>query len=119
MTLTVSNDLRVIEDELIQGKLLCPSCKGVLRAWGSARVRRVRTISGVTNIRPRRTRCTSCSKTHVLLPDKLLLRRVDEVDVIGSALLRSSLGDRYNKIATATSRPLSTVRGVVCLKLCK
>jgi predicted amidophosphoribosyltransferase len=111
MTLTVSNDLPVMEDESIQGKPLCPSCKGVLRPWGSARVRTVRTISGVTNIRPRRTRCASCSKTHVLIPDKLLLRRVDEVDVIGSALLRSSLGDRYNKIATAISRPLSTVRG--------
>lgn len=111
MTLIVSDDLRVTEDELIQSKLLCPSCKGVLRPWGSARVRTVRTISGVTTVRPRRTRCTSCSKTHVLLPDKLLLRRVDEVDVIGSALLRSSLGDGYNKVATAISRPLSTVRG--------
>jgi len=70
-------------------------------------VRTVRTTSGVTTVRPRRTRCASCSKTHVLLPDKLLLRRVDEVDVIGSALLRSSLGDRYNKIATAISRPLT------------
>lgn len=67
-------------------------------------------VSGVSTVRPRRARCAKCSKTHVLLPDRLLLRRVDEVDVIGSALLRSSLGDGYNKIATAISRPVSTVR---------
>ena len=110
MTLIVSSNERVVEDELIQGKLSCPSCKGVLSPWGSARTRTVRMVSGVSTVRPRRARCAKCSKTHVLLPDRLLLRRVDEVDVIGSALLRSSLGDGYNKIATAISRPVSTVR---------
>ena len=110
MTLIVSSGQRVAEDELIQSKLSCPSCKGVLRPWGYGRRRTVRLKVGVTEVTPRRTRCTNCSKTHILLPDKLLLRRVDEVEVVGSALLRSSLGDGYNKIATAISRPLSTVR---------
>ena len=111
MALIVSSNSCVVEDELSKGKLLCPSCKGVLRPWGRCRTRTVRLKDGVTEVTPRRTRCTNCSKTHILLPDKLLLRRVDEVEVVGSALLRSSLGDGYNKVATAISRPLSTVRG--------
>ena len=110
MALIVSSNSCVVEDELSKGKLLCPSCKGVLRPWGRCRTRTVRLKDGVTEVTPRRSRCTSCSKTHALLPNKLLLRRVDEVDVIGSALLMSSTGDGYNKIATAVSRPISTVR---------
>lgn len=110
MVLIVSSSEGVVEDDLSQGKLLCPNCNGVLRPWGSSRDRVVRLKVGVDRIAPRRSRCSGCSKTHVLLPNKLLLRRVDEIDVIASALLKSSQGDGYHKIAAAISRPVSTTR---------
>lgn len=46
-----------------------------------------------------------------MLPVSLLLRRCDEVSVIGNALLRSAVGQGYGPIAWALERPLSTVRG--------
>jgi hypothetical protein len=48
--------------------LHCPGCGGQLRPWGFARSRSLRLPGGArTLLRPRRTRCASCTATHVLL----------------------------------------------------
>lgn len=111
MTLIVATDPDVSEAELLNGELFCPSCSGVLRPWGYARFRTVRMVDGTTTVCPRRSRCGDCSKTSVLLPEHLLVRRVDEAAVIGSALVQSAEGAGYRKIALNICRPETTVRG--------
>ena len=111
MALIVSSDPDVGEVELLDGKLSCPSCNGVLRPWGHARSRTIRMSDGLKAVRPRRSRCRDCSKTSVLLPDYLLVRRVDEAAVIGSALVQKAGGIGHRKIALDICRPETTVRG--------
>ncbi len=48
---------------------------------------------------PRRARCRACLATHVLLLDVCLLRRQDEVAVIGAAIVAMVAGDGYRRIA--------------------
>lgn len=75
-----------VEFELVGGVLSCPSCRGMLRPWGCARERVVRGSGGDLVLVPRRAKCRGCEGTHVLLPDLALLRRRDEVAVIGAAI---------------------------------
>ena len=111
MTLIVASDPEVSEAELLGGRLFCPSCNGVLRRWGYARFRTIRMCDGVEVVHPRRSRCRDCSKTSVLLPDYLLVRRVDEAAVIGSALVQKAQGIGHRRIAIDICRPETTVRG--------
>ena len=60
---------------------------------------------------PRRTRCSSCGRTHVLLAASMLLRRADGVAVIGAALLAKAAGAGHRTIAAGTGRAVGTVRG--------
>lgn len=60
---------------------------------------------------PRRTRCSGCGRTHVLLAASLLARRADDVAVIGAALLARAAGAGHRTIAAGNGRPASTVRG--------
>jgi hypothetical protein len=55
--LTVNGDRDVVERQLGNGWLACPSCGGVLGRWGNAVTRRVRQL-GVDDVlvTPRRTR---------------------------------------------------------------
>jgi len=102
----------LVESELLGGRLECPSCRGVLGPWGHARRRVVRRTAGLlTRLRPRRARCRACRQTHVLLPDVVLLRRRDEVAVIGAALVAKAVGDGYRRIAGRLGVPVETVRG--------
>ncbi len=66
---------------------------------------------GLKVVHPRRSRCRNCAKTSVLLPDYLLVRRVDEAAVIGSALIQKAGGIGHRKIALNIRRPETTVRG--------
>jgi hypothetical protein len=47
----------------------------------------------------------------VLLPDGLLVRRRDEVEVIGGALVAHATGDGHRRIAERLGVPAATVRG--------
>jgi hypothetical protein len=47
----------------------------------------------------------------VLLPDRCLLRRQDEVVVIGAAIEASVAGEGYRRIAVRLGVPADTVRG--------
>jgi len=101
----------VLEADLAAGRLRCPGCAGPLRAWGHAREREVRTLHGTRLLRPRRACCGSCDATHVLLPARVVPRRRDSADVIGTALLANAHGEGHRRIAARLDRPADTVRG--------
>jgi hypothetical protein len=110
--LTVNGDRAVVERQLRDGELACPSCGGVLGGWGNAVTRTVRQPGGDGElVRPRRSRCRACRATHVLLPVQLLCRRADAGVVIGRALEESAAGAGHRRIAGLLGRPVSTVRG--------
>jgi hypothetical protein len=109
--LIVCAEVALVEAELVGGLLGCPSCRGVLGPWGHARRRVLRCRSGDRLLRPRRARCRGCLGTHVLLPDVCLLRRQDEVSVIGAAIVASVAGVGYRRIAGRLGVHADTVRG--------
>ncbi len=110
--LTVGNDAAGVERMLEAGSLACPGCGGRLARWGYARQR---TVFGPGRssqmVRPRRSRCTACRVTHVLLPARLLARRADEAAVIGAGLAAAALGRGYRQAAAELGVPADTVRG--------
>ncbi len=100
-----------VEVELAGGSVGCPSCRGMLRPWGFARARVLRSAAGGLSLRPRRARCRGCAGTHVLLPELALWRRRDEVAVIGSAIEAKAAGVGHRRIAERLGVPKDTVRG--------
>ena len=109
--LMVRAEMALVEAELVGGLLSCPSCRGTLGRWGHARWRVVRFTEGARWVRPRRARCRACAGTHVLLPDCCLLRRRDEVAVIGAALEARARGHGHRPISELLGVPKDTVRG--------
>lgn len=109
--LTVETDAAAVEERLRSGRFACPGCSGVLAGWGRARARTVRGPDGGVRVVPRRSRCTGCRATHVLLPVLLLVRRADTVAVIGAALVAKAAGGGHRRIAERLGRPPGTVRG--------
>jgi hypothetical protein len=112
--------------------LVCPvqACGGQLGPWGWGRKRRVWGLADVggvevgaadvgagagrgegRSLRPRRSRCRVCLRSHILLPADVLLRRVDDVAVIGKALLAAAGGLGHRGVAGLVGRPATTVRG--------
>lgn len=102
-----------VEAELVGGLLGCPSCRAVLGPWGYARERVLRCSAGDWLLRPRRARCRGCLGRHVLLPDVALLRRQDEIAVIGAAIEAKVAGEGHRRIARRLGRYAETVRGWV------
>jgi hypothetical protein len=109
--LTVGANLVEVEVRLVSGALVCPGCDGSLSPWGWARARSLRGAAGLVVVRPRRARCSSCRRSHVLLPVFALLRRADLVEVIGAALTAKAAGVGVRTIAASLGRPVETVRG--------
>ncbi len=107
----VGTDTLEVERALLAGELSCPACGGRLGPWGSARWRVLRRCSGDERRRPRRSRCVGCAATHVLISSDALLRRRDEVEVIGSALAAKARGLGHRRAASMLGLPVSTVRG--------
>jgi hypothetical protein len=110
--LTVGNDAERVERMLGEGSLGCPACGGRLARWGYA-LERVVFGPGRRGraVRPRRSRCTACRVTHVLLPARLLARRADEAPVIGAALAAAAAGRGHRRVAGELGVPDDTVRG--------
>lgn len=108
---TVEADAGRVEERLRAGALRCPGCSGRLAGWGRARARSVRAQAGVVRLVPRRSRCTACGVTHVLLPVTVLARRADAVEVIGAGLEAKAAGAGFRRIAAGLGRPAETVRG--------
>jgi hypothetical protein len=104
---------------LADGMLACPECGGVLSGWGYTRPRSLRRVSGVEErLRLRRAICSprsgrGCGRSHVLLPVLLLGRRLDEVEVIWSAVRARADGLGWRRLVARVGRPASTVRGWV------
>lgn len=91
--------------------MCCPACGVDLGPWGHARVRVLRRRDGGEDrVRPRRGRCRGCGKTHVLLGDDGLLRRRDEVGVIGEAIEAKAVGEGHRRIAGRLGVPAWRVR---------
>jgi hypothetical protein len=111
--LTVGNDAGRVERMLEEGGLSCPGCGGRLAGWGHGRQREVFGPGRRTRrvVRPRRSRCTACRVTHMLLPARLLLRRMDEAPVIGAALAAAARGQGHRRVAAELEVPEDTVRG--------
>src|SRR5216684_2420628 len=65
--MTVRGSCESVEARLRSGLVAC-WCGGMLRPWGHARPRRVATLAGLAEVRPRRGICRGCGRTHVLLP---------------------------------------------------
>lgn len=111
MLIVCAEEARV-ESELVGGLLACPSCRGLLGPWGHARARVLRCATDDRWLSPRRARCRECAGTHVLLPDLVLLRRRDEVAVIGQAIEAKVAGEQgHRPIAGRLGVPKDTVRG--------
>ena len=88
----------------------CPTCQRWLVGWGGY-WRWLRAPLLVERIWIRRGRCSTCRRSHALLPDLVLARRLDAVDVIGRGLaskLTSELGLR--PIAEQLDVPHTTLR---------
>lgn len=60
--------------------------------------------------RPRRSICSSCAKTHVLLCEDTLVRRQHKVEVMGAALVAYGAGRSKRSIALGRGLARSTVR---------
>jgi Homeodomain-like domain len=99
--------------ELVDGTLECPTpaCEGHLRPWGHARLRRVRVaLDRIESLRPRRARCRSCRRSHVLSEMVTYPRRLDTVETVGRALVLAADGLGHRRVAEQLDRPESTVR---------
>ena len=108
---TVSPDPVRVESELAAGALLCPSCGGRLAPWGWARPRDVGRGHDRSRVRPRRSICRGCRRTHVLLPVSMLARRGDFAATIGRALELKAAGLGQRPVAAEVGVSRSTVRG--------
>lgn len=108
--LIVGTDAAHVETELVGGRLTCPACGGRVRPWGHGVEREVRQLGAAQRRRFRRSICTSCVVTHVLVPEDTLVRRRDGVGVVGAALTAKANGEGHRRIASALDRPASTVR---------
>jgi len=105
-------DQDIAERDLAAGTLCCPGCSsGRLPPWCYARTRRLRCLGGVRRaVRPRRTRCSACPATHVLLPSDVPLRHADSLEVVMTALLAHQAGHGHRAIAADLGVPGDTVR---------
>ncbi|MGW7386359.1 DUF6431 domain-containing protein [Streptomyces sp. NPDC054794] len=110
--LIVDTDVVRVERQLRAGELTCPSCGAVLAPWGHGRPGEIRCDLGARLfVRPRRSRCTGCQVTHVLLPEMLWPRRTDTAEVIGAGLEIAALGMGHRQVAAHLGLAEDTVRG--------
>jgi Domain of unknown function (DUF6431) len=88
----------------------CPSCPRRLVNWGGY-WRWLRAPLLVERIWIRRGRCSACRRSHALLPDLVLVRRLDAVAVIGASMGRKlTRGLGLRPIAEQLDVPHTTVR---------
>src|SRR6185503_14573126 len=88
----------------------CPTCQRQLVGWGGY-WRWLRAPLMVERIWIRRGRCAACRRSRALVPDLVLLRRLDVVTVIGTALaLKVIDGLGLRPIAEQLDVPHTTLR---------
>ncbi|MEU5185512.1 DUF6431 domain-containing protein, partial [Streptomyces longwoodensis] len=110
--LIVDTDVLLVECRLRAGELTCPACGSVLAPWGHGRPREIRgDLGSRLFVRPRRSRCSGCQVTHVLLPEMLWPWRSDAAEVIGAGLEIAALGMGHRQVAARLGLADGTVRG--------
>ena len=93
-----------------------PSCSGcsLPMSFWSGFERSVRAAGRFHRLWIVRARCSACRVSHALLPDFLLVGRVDVVDTIGAALADvTSNATSIGRAAVRSDVPFTTVRGWV------
>ena len=108
--IVLSSNEQVLERSRGAGEISCADGGARVVAWGFARQRVVRTLGSSRTIAPRRVRCNSCKKTHVVLPAEVVVRRRDDAGVIEGALLRAANGARARENSRELGRSRETVR---------
>ncbi|MEV6655098.1 DUF6431 domain-containing protein, partial [Streptomyces sp. NPDC051219] len=112
LVLIVDSDALLVERQLRAGQLECPLCSSPLAPWGHGRPRSIRGDLGARLfLRPRRTRCSACKVTHVLLAEAFWPRRTDVAEVIGAGLEIAALGMGHRQVAARLGLAEGTVRG--------
>jgi hypothetical protein len=94
--------------QIEMGDQACPGCSNRLVGWGGY-WRWVRG-PGTEHVWIRRGRCADCRRSHALLPDFLLERRLDEVEVIGRSLALHVTGLSMRNVAEHMAVPMTTAR---------
>jgi uncharacterized protein DUF6431 len=88
----------------------CPECGRRLGSWSGywrwARAPRI----GEQRVWIRRGRCSACRRRHALVPDWLLVRRLDAVETIGYGLALTVRGLGLRTVAQQVTVPHTTVR---------
>lgn len=102
---TVRGSAESIESRLRAGVLRCP-CGGRLGPWGHARPRWIAMAKRPQEFWPRRGRCRSCGRTHVLLPADLWSRRR-----YGAAVIMTVLFLAARAGGGAAARPFAAAAG--------
>ncbi len=108
IVLIVDDDPERVEAELLAGRMRCPDCGDSHGPWWFGCRRVLRDEEATLALRPRRARCHGCKKTHVMLPNVALARRVDTAAVIGRGLSAAARGLGHRKVAADLDRPEST-----------
>src|SRR5438552_14725036 len=91
------------------GQQACPDCGRRLGGWSG--YWRWARGPGTERLWIRRRRCARCRRSHALLPDFLLERRLDEVEVIGQALALGIVGGLgMRTVADRLVVPMTTAR---------
>src|SRR5258708_33042693 len=88
------------------GDHACPGCGQRLAGWGGY-WRWVRG-PGTEHVWIRRGRCTGCRRSHALLPDFLLERRLEEVEVVGRCLAPHVTGLGMRNVAARLAVTMTT-----------
>lgn len=87
----------------------CPGCRTSMIFFGRYE-RAVRLGEQVLRLAIRRARCTACRVTHALVPDFVVLFRLDGIEVIATAIEQVSAGEPDAAVAAAALVPSTTVR---------
>jgi hypothetical protein len=108
-TSMTAREYAAADDDLAVPRPDCPECVEAMVFWGSY-FRPVRIGSIELRLRVQRAICKRCRSSQALLPDFLVLRRLDAVEVIGQATEQMASGATAGETARRTSLPYTTIR---------
>jgi hypothetical protein len=88
----------------------CPDCGRRLVGWGGYWRWARGPPPGERRLWIRRGRCPACRRSHALVPDLLLARRLDGVEAVGEGLALAASGVGLRAVARRLDVPHTTVR---------
>lgn len=95
---------------IIVPRLACPDCRRPLWRWGGYWRWLRGPDEGERRLWVRRGRCPACRRSHALLPDFVLARRLDRVEVVGRGLALAASGIELRRVAAQIGVPFTTAR---------